>query len=217
MIPRQIPSFFGFYAVLTDPVKGYDYCTRLFVDYEIAFVQLRMKDVPRSAVIETARKMRKITRGTVTRFIVNDNPEIARDVGADGVHLGQGDMSLCEAQKNVGKDAIIGLSTHSVQQVKNACELAPDYVGMGPVYSTPTKKSPDPVIGLAGLTEMLDQSTVPGVAIGGITLENLPLVLEAGARNFCMVRPLTTASDPEKVLKTILRIHKPFFGESPRT
>jgi len=217
MIPHKFPRPFGFYAVLTDPVKGYDYCTRLFVDYEIAFVQLRMKDVPHSSVIETAQAMREITRGTATRFIVNDDPEIAREVGADGVHLGQGDMSYGEAQKIVGKDAIIGLSTHSVQQVSNACELAPDYAGMGPVYATPTKKNPDPVIGLAGLTEMLDRSTVPGVAIGGITLENLPLVLEAGARNFCMVRPITTASDPEKVLKTILRIHKTFFSDSPRT
>jgi thiamine-phosphate pyrophosphorylase len=213
MIPQKCSQHFGFYAVLTDPLKGYDYCTQLCVDYEIPFVQLRMKDVPRHAVIETALKMREITCGTVTRFIVNDNPEIARDVGADGVHLGQSDMSYDEAHKIVGKDAIIGLSTHSMRQVQSACRLGPDYVGMGPVYATPTKKNPDPVIGLAGLTAMLDQSTVPGVAIGGITLENLPLVLEAGARNFCMVRPLTTASDPEKVLKAILQIHKAFYRD----
>jgi thiamine-phosphate pyrophosphorylase len=207
----RIPSpHFGFYAILTDPVRGYEYCTRLCVDYEIAFVQLRMKDAPAHAVEETARLMAAITAGTKTRFIVNDDPEIARRTGADGVHLGQGDMPYGRARAIVGNSALIGVSTHSVEQMKNACALKPDYVGVGPVYATPTKKNPDPVIGLDGMREMLAVATVPAVAIGGITLENLPQVLEAGARNFCMVRPLTLAAEPEKVLKEILKIYESY-------
>jgi thiamine-phosphate pyrophosphorylase len=81
---------------------------------------------------------------------------------------------------------------------------------VGPVYATPTKKTPDPVIGIDGMKKMLAQATVPAVAIGGITLENLPLVLSAGAKNFCMVRPITTAHEPEKVLRKILMVCRDF-------
>jgi thiamine-phosphate pyrophosphorylase len=199
---------FGFYAILTGPVRGYEYCTRLFVDHEIAFVQLRMKDAPKDAVIETAEKMRAVTQRTKTRLIINDNPDIAARVAADGVHVGQSDMPYQEARRIVGGAAIVGISTHSVKQMRQACALRPDYVGMGPVYATPTKKNPDPVIGLDGMKNMLAAATVPAVAIGGITLENLPLVLAAGAKNFCMVRPITQAQEPEKVLKEILRIYQ---------
>lgn len=201
---------FGFYAILTDPVRGYEYCTKVFVDYEIAFIQLRMKDKPEDLILETARAMRKITLGTKTKLIINDNPSIAKGVEADGVHVGQNDMPYNEARNIVGKEAIIGLSTHSMKQMRDACRLKPDYVGVGPVYATPTKKKPDPVIGIDGMKEMLAQANVPAVAIGGITVQNLPLILEAGAKNFCMVRPITTAQEPEKVLKEILKISKDY-------
>ncbi len=207
-----IPYSFGFYGILTDPVRGYEYCTKLFVDYQIAFVQLRMKDAPRDAVVNTARAMREITRGTATRLIINDDPEIAREAGADGVHLGQSDMPYADARRIVGENAIIGLSTHSVAQMRAACGHAPGYVGVGPVYATPTKKKPDPVIGITGMKEMIGQATVPAVAIGGITLENLPLVLSAGAKNFCMVRPVTTSAEPETTLKRILAVYKQYCG-----
>jgi thiamine-phosphate pyrophosphorylase len=208
----SFPPSFGFYAVLTEPVRGYEYCTRLCVDYEIAFVQLRMKDEPEERIIKTAEKMLAITEGTKTRLIINDDPAVARRVKADGVHLGQNDTPFRESRKIVGDSAIIGLSTHSIEQMENACAMKPDYVGVGPVYATPTKKKPDPVIEIIGMKNMLALSTVPSVAIGGITPENLPLVLEAGARNFCMVRPITQAGDPEKVLKRVLRIYRDFAG-----
>jgi thiamine-phosphate pyrophosphorylase len=206
----KIPLEFGFYAILTDPVQGYEYCTKLLVDYEIAFVQLRMKDKPEDLILETARAMREITQGTKTRLIINDNPNIVKTIRADGVHVGQNDMPYNEARTIAGEKAIVGMSTHSVRQMRDACRLKPDYVGVGPVYATPTKKNPDPVIGIEGMKEMLAQATVPAVAIGGITLENLPLVLEAGAKNFCMVRPITTSKEPEKVLKEILKVYSGF-------
>jgi len=204
----MISLSFGFYAILTDPVRGYEYCTRLCVDYEIAFVQLRMKDAPAKLVEDTARLMTAITGGTKTKLIVNDHPAIARSTGADGVHIGQSDMPYNQARAIVGEAAIIGMSTHSVEQMKKAGALQPDYVGVGPVYATPTKKNPDPVIGLDGMKDMLAASTVPAVAIGGITLDNLPLVLAAGAQNFCMVRPIVQASEPEKVLQQILKTYR---------
>jgi thiamine-phosphate pyrophosphorylase len=208
----KIRDAFGFYGILTDPVRGYEYCTELFVDHEIAFVQLRMKDAPDELVIKTARKLLEITRGAKTRLIINDNPAIAHAVAADGAHVGQTDMSASEARTFMGDNAIIGISTHSVQQMQNACRLGPDYVGIGPVYPTPTKKTPDPAIGIDGMKEVLAHATVPAVAIGGITLDNLPLVLEAGAKNFCMVRPITTTYEPEKALKEILRVYRDFIS-----
>jgi thiamine-phosphate pyrophosphorylase len=207
---KKLPLAFGFYAILTDPVRGYEYLTRLLVENQIAIVQLRMKDAPREVILPMAKRMRELTAGTATRLIINDHPEIAALVKADGVHVGQTDMAYNEVRKIVGEDALVGLSTHSPEQTKAACALNPDYIGVGPVSPTPTKKNPDPVIGIATMKEMISLSTVPAVAIGGITLDTLPEVLAAGASNFCMVRPLNQTSEPEKVLKEILRVYDDF-------
>jgi thiamine-phosphate pyrophosphorylase len=173
-------------------------------------VQLRMKDVSDDIITETALRMRKITDGTDTRLIINDNPHIAVKVGADGVHIGQSDISYGDARRIVGDDMLIGISTHNPQQTKNACDLQPDYIGIGPVFPTPTKKIADPAIGLNGMMEMLSISNslgVPAVCIGGIDLKNLAQVLEAGAKNFCMVRQFTQSENPETVLKEMMRIY----------
>jgi len=211
MAKRTLPPRFGFYSVLTDPVKGYDYMTELLVDNGVRFVQLRMKDAPEKSVIDTALRMRKITDGTDTLLIINDDPRISVEVGADGVHIGQSDMSYEKARAIVGNDMIIGISTHNTQQAANACLKQPDYIGIGPVFPTPTKKIPDPAIGIDGMKEMLAISTVPSVCIGGIDLTKLPQILEAGAKNFCMVRQFTQSESPVQVLKEILRIYSQYF------
>ncbi|MDR2591927.1 MAG: thiamine phosphate synthase [Chitinispirillales bacterium] len=205
MAKRLLPESFGFYSVLTDPITGYAYLTSLLVDYGVSVVQLRMKGAPKPLVIDTALQMRKITEGTNTLLIINDDPHIAVEVGADGVHIGQGDMPYTDARAIVGDDMLIGVSTHNLGQTISACQLPADYIGVGPVFATPTKKIPDPVIGIDGMREMLSASTVPAVAIGGINLENLPDVLNAGAKNFCMVRQLTRSENPRSVLEEILR------------
>ncbi len=202
----KIPSQFGLYAILTDPVKGYEYMTKLFVDHGVAFIQLRMKKEPLDVIKSTTLRLRAITAGTGSLFIVNDYPEIAREIGADGVHIGQTDRPCREVRELMGPDAVIGISTHSPEQTVAACKLNPDYIGIGPVYPTPTKENADPVIGIAGLRNQLSVATVPAVAIGGIDLSNLREVLEAGAKNFCMVRQLMKAEDPEKVMKEIQRM-----------
>jgi thiamine-phosphate pyrophosphorylase len=210
-MPKQpLPDPIGFYSVLTDPIKGYAYMTSLLVDHGVCIVQLRMKGAPKSLVIDTALQMRKITEGTDTLLIINDDPHIAVEAGADGVHIGQGDMSYTDTRAIVGDDMLIGVSTHNPRQTADACKLPADYIGAGPVFATPTKKIPDPVIGIDGMREMLSVSTVPAVAIGGIDLKNLPSVLAAGAKNFCMVRQLTQCEDPKSVLDEIMRIINDF-------
>ncbi|MBD3315825.1 MAG: thiamine phosphate synthase [Chitinivibrionales bacterium] len=204
---HRLPDSFGFYAILTNPVRGYDYLTRLLVDYEVAFIQLRMKERLEREVAATAELMRRITEGTAGRFIVNDYPRIAAAVGADGVHVGQGDMPYAQARSAVGPDAIVGISTHSPEQTSEACGLNPDYIGIGPVWATTTKKVPDSPIGIEGMQKMLSSATVPSVVLGSITTETLPEVLKAGARNFSLVRPLNESDEPEKVLREILHVY----------
>ncbi len=197
---------FGFYSVLTNPVVGYERAAEIMVELGVPYVQLRMKDGDKDEVRRIAERMRRITEHSQTRFIVNDYPDIAKEIGADGVHLGQSDMHYEQAREIVGDKSIIGISTHNPEQTKQACRLEPDYIGIGPVYTTPTKAVADPVIGLEGMAAMLASSTVPEVCIGGISLERLPEVLEAGARNVCIVRPVCQTENPKPVVMEILRI-----------
>lgn len=202
---------FGFYAILTSPRRGYTYCAQIAVDAGIRYLQLRIKDQPPSEVERIAVEIRKITEGSATKFIINDNPEIARACNADGLHIGQDDISFEDARSLLGDTAIIGISTHNPAQSTAACQLNPHYIGAGPVFPTPTKKNPDPVIGIDGLKKMLAVATVPVVAIGGIDCSNLSHVLEAGAKNFCMVREFTQAEDPQAALKQILQIYRGYY------
>ncbi len=209
----KIPSQFGFYSVLTNPLKGYEYITRLLVDYRIAFAQLRIKDGSYDEILRTASMMREITSNSSTKLIINDYPEIAQKVGADGAHVGQEDSTVEEVRSKLGEESIIGLSTHSLSQCINSCSRKPDYIGVGPVYPTPTKKNPDPVIGISIMKEMLLKATVPAVAIGGIDLSNIREVLDAGAKNFCMVRQFTQSNNPEQVLKDIIKIYNEYYPD----
>jgi thiamine-phosphate pyrophosphorylase len=194
---------FGLYGILTDPVVGYETLAAVMVEHRVRYIQLRMKDRDEREVRDTAEKLRRIIRSD-SLFIVNDNPEIARDTGADGVHLGQDDMSFEAAREILRDDAVIGLSTHNLSQTRIACAKGPNYIGVGPVFATPTKKVPDPVIGLDGMREMIKAATCPAVAIGGIDLENVRTVLANGANNVCAVRCINMARDPGSVLKKML-------------
>jgi thiamine-phosphate pyrophosphorylase len=199
----KIPFEFGFYAILTNPVAGYERATAACVKAGVAIVQLRMKDEPPEEIAAVAKTMRSLTKGSNTLFVVNDHPDIAAEVGADGVHIGQGDMSFAEAKAIVGRDAIIGISTHNPDQVKAACALGPDYIGVGPLFPTPTKKIADPAIGIQGMSVMLAAATVPAVVLGSITLDVLPEIYKADARNFSMVRPINQAQDIQKMIVEI--------------
>src|SRR5512138_922482 len=122
-----MPEAFGLYLVMTDPVAGYERCAEAAVRRGVRYLQLRMKGESPEAVLETARRVRAVARGSGTLFIVNDDVEIAREADADGVHLGQGDMPLAEARRlwpAAGKR--FGLSTHDEGQALAAAGLAPD-------------------------------------------------------------------------------------------
>lgn len=195
---------FGLYLVMTDPVAGYEACTAAAVRCGVRYLQLRMKEAPRDAVLETARRVRAITLGSDTLFILNDDVTIAREVDADGVHLGQGDLPLDEARRlwpAPGKR--FGLSTHNELQAVMASRRSPDYIGVGPVFATPTKAVSDPVLGLERMASIVRSSPVAAVAIGGIDRGNLAEVLRRGARNFCVVRAVNRQPDPGTAIREL--------------
>ena len=188
---------FGLYLVLTNPATGYDRCAEAAVACHVRYLQLRMKGAPREDVRATGARLRAITRGTDTRFILNDDVELARELDADGVHLGQDDLSITKARQGwpvPGK--IFGLSTHNAAQAATAVALAPDYIGVGPIFATPTKAIPDPVVGLESMGAIIRASPLTTVAIGGLDAGNLPQVLAHGAVNFAVVRAVNRAVDP---------------------
>lgn len=197
---------FGFYLVMTDPVAGYAATAAAAVRAGVRVVQLRMKHASREEILREARLVRAVTAGTRTLFVVNDDPGIAAECGADGVHVGQDDMPVAEVRRRFPSIGIVGLSTHNPAQVRAARDSAPDYIGVGPVYATPTKDIPDPTLGLATMREMIDLAPCPAVAIGGIDGTNLPQVLAAGARNWAVVRAVCKAPDPEKAIRSILAV-----------
>jgi len=204
---------FGLYLVMTDPVSGYEACATAAVRCGVRYLQLRRKGAPRGAVLETARRIREITLGTDTLFIVNDDVAIAREVDADGAHLGQRDLPLEEARRlwpAPGKR--FGLSTHDERQALLASLLSPDYIGVGPVFSTPTKAVPDPALGLERMASIVGSSPVAAVAIGGIDGGNLAEVVRRGARNFCVVRAVNRRPDPETAIRELQGIWRQELG-----
>lgn len=197
---------FGLYLVMTDPVVGYERCCAAAVKAGVRIVQLRMKDRPRDEIVAVGRALRQITAGTQTLFIVNDDPSIAAEVAADGVHVGQGDMPVAEVRRRYPSLRIVGLSTHNPEQARRAIDARPDYIGVGPVFATPTKKIPDPTLGVETAGRMIASVPFPAVAIGGLNLDTLPSVLAAGARNFAVVRAVCGASDPYAAIRAIQQI-----------
>jgi thiamine-phosphate pyrophosphorylase len=200
---------FGLYLIATNPVAGYEAVARAAVACRVRYLQLRMKDEPKEAFIETARMYRNITRGTATRFIVNDDLETAVSVDADGIHLGQADLSLAEARRQWNMPGkIFGLSTHSLAQATEALKVNPDYIGIGPVYPTRTKTDTDPVLGPEQAGRIAGAVPITSVAIGGITQQNLVQLLACGLENYGVVGAVNSSADPAMAIHTLQKMWK---------
>jgi len=158
-------------------------------------VELRDREQPRSVMERSGRTFRRLADTYGALFIVNDDPYLAGELAADGVHVGQEDIAPAEARKIVGPDAIIGLSTHSRQQIEAASEEPVDYISVGPIWETPTKEG-RPAAGLELIRTAAEISTKPWFAIGGIDATNVGEVVEAGAERLCIVRAIRDAEDP---------------------
>jgi thiamine-phosphate pyrophosphorylase len=153
-------------------------------------IQLRDKEASSRELLDAARACLIRTRKAKARLIVNDRVDVALTADADGVHLGQGDLPVEEAREILGKDKIIGLSTHSIEQFQAALETSADYIAVGPVYPTMTKENSDPVVGLELVREAKRLTDRPIVAIGGITHESSLEVIAAGADSVAVISAL---------------------------
>jgi thiamine-phosphate pyrophosphorylase len=153
--------------------------TEAVLDAGLGFIQYRDKTSTRREIFEEARRLRGLTDRYRAALIINDHPDIALAVGADGVHLGQDDFPLREARKIMG-GKIVGISTHDLAQAKEAEEGGADYIGFGPVFHTTTKDAGTPR-GVELLREIRERIRIPVVAIGGINMDNIEAVFDAGA------------------------------------
>jgi thiamine-phosphate pyrophosphorylase len=166
----------------------------------VDIVQLRMKDGTDEEIVATARRFKRVCSRYGVPLILNDRPDLVVPAGADGVHMGQDDAPVASARAAVGRDRLVGLSTHSPAQIDAAHGI--DYIGVGPVLPTPTKPG-RPAVGFELVSYARDHARVPFFAIGGITPDNAARVRSAGARRVAVVRALTEASDPERAARQL--------------
>lgn len=177
-----------------DPEKRVEAALRGGAD----IVQIREKTLGRREIERSAATVRRLCDTYSALFIINDDPELARAVDADGVHVGQDDVAVEEARRLLGPDAIIGLSTHSEEQIQASAERPVDHISVGPIWETPTKEG-RPAVGLDLIRYAARQAPHPFFAIGGINLANVGEVVAAGAERLCVVRALRDADDPADV------------------
>ena len=165
-------------------------------------IQWRDKQASSAQLIEDAARLLPLTQAAGIPLIINDRPDVAQTVGAHGVHLGQEDMPLKDARALLGPGRLIGKSTHSLDQALAAEAEGADYIGLGPIFPTPTK--PDyGSVGLPPVGEVMLRLRVPVVCIGGIEPANVQQVLGAGGRCIAVVRAVCAAPNPEEATRTL--------------
>lgn len=195
----------GFYAVLD---RDDESLARVLARHA-CILQVRLK--PRGKRIDTdelvrvGRMARDVCDAAGIPLVINDRVDVALIVGADGVHLGQTDLPIAEARALAGARLLVGVSTHDLDQVRIACAAGADYLGFGPVFTTSTKANPDAVQGIEGLRAAVASSTVPIVAIGGITTAQAPAVFEAGAAAVCAISAVNDTVDRELAARAFAR------------
>ena len=192
----------GLYLIITDPIIGYQKLAEIAVSCEVSLIQLRIKD-NRINKVKIANDIKNITNGTQTRLIINDDINLAIEIDADGVHLGQDDC-LIEKAKNLwkNKNKIFGISTHNQDQAIQAEKNGASYIGIGPIFPTSSKKNLDPLLGITNATKINDQCNCPTFSIGGINLKNLRQIKSIKSCGFCVLGAVNNSKEPEKVIKS---------------
>ena len=196
-MPTKSPSDARLYGILdlgyVDPREALATTTAM-LEGGVDILQLRWKDGDRERIEELAGQILPQTRDCGVPLIINDYPEIAAETDADGVHIGQEDGSVAEARTIAGGKKMVGRSTHSLAQAEAGAAEGADYIGFGPLFATPTKPG-RPAIGLEDIAEVHRRVSIPIFCIGGIKLENLESIVEAGARRVVIVSGILQSGD----------------------
>jgi len=182
---------------------------RLAAEAGCATVQLREKDLGTRAFLEEARRLRAVLRPLGVPLIINDRLDIALAAGAEGVHVGQDDMPPEDVRRLVGPGVIVGLSVETWEDVERAQTQPVDYLGVSPVFGTPTKTDTKGAWGLEGLARIRAYSRHPLVAIGGLNASNIPAVVAAGADGIAIVSAICAAPDPRAAARALAALCPP--------
>lgn len=187
----------GYYFITdhTLSVAGIIHDAAQAIAARVELIQYRNKSASTRELFEEALQLKRLCAGTTTRLIVNDRIDIALAVDADGVHIGQDDLPFAETRRLVGTDKLIGVTVHTLEEACQAEAQGADYLGVSPIYATSTKTDAGKACGLETLRAIRLACRIPIVAIGGITLSNLPDVIAAGADMACAISAVVTRPD----------------------
>ena len=185
---------------------------RLALDGGCKWVQLRMKDASEEEFLRTAHQARKLCDQYQATFIIDDHVELVRECGADGVHLGKNDMPIAEARRLLGDDFIIGGTANTFDDVLSHYRSSANYIGCGPFRFTTTKKGLSPILGLEGYQDIVAKMKsqgidIPIVAIGGITIDDIPSIMQTGVNGIALSGTVLNAPDPVQEMKRIMLMH----------
>jgi thiamine-phosphate pyrophosphorylase len=200
---RRSGVFSGLYVILDPSVRPDRSLTDMLkasAEAGARIFQYRNKMASMKEAYADASALRKIAFEMGVTLIVNDRCDLALAVDADGVHLGQGDLPYGYARTIMGSTKLIGLSTHNMDQVKEAETLKPDYIGFGPIFKPGSKQDHDPVVGIEGLRAVRSLTALPIFAIGGITVENVGEVMTAGANGVAVISAILDAPDVRRAV-----------------
>lgn len=195
--------------------EHYDYLDsiRLALDGGCRWIQLRMKDATTDEIRPIALQAQRMCAERGATFIIDDHVELVKEIHADGVHLGKNDMPIAEARKLLGKDFIIGGTANTFDDIVSHYESGADYIGCGPFRFTTTKKNLSPVLGLDGYADIIEKMKtasieLPVVAIGGITADDIPSILQTGITGIALSGTVLNAVNPAEEMKRIINIIK---------
>lgn len=199
---------------ITHYTDSYSYVdsARIALEGGCRWIQFRMKDAEERELRDTAIAIQRMCRATGATFIIDDNVALAKSIGAQGVHLGKGDMPIAEARKILGKEFIIGGTVNSFDDILYHLQNSmPDYFGCGPFRYTSTKRNLAPILGIEGYSDIIKQMrehniTIPLIAIGGIAKEDIPQLLECGVDGIALSGSILRADNPPQEMREIADI-----------
>ena len=184
---------------------------RLVLEGGLRWVQLRMKDATDDEFLRTGKEVRKLCNQYNATFIIDDRVELVREIGADGVHLGKNDMPISEARQILGNDIIIGGTANTIEDIAMHHKASANYIGLGPFRFTTTKVKLSPTLGLEGYQSIMQKVReagidIPVVAIGGITAEDIPALMQTGIAGIALSGAILRADNPREEIRKMLRL-----------